>query len=90
MNEEYTFGAKARDWLRDAYDSWAHDGKWEPAALGVPEFKVGDLLSSGGGVAVITGMDEGPYGWRYDVLRSGHMWQVDEHALLQWRVISKV
>ena len=90
MNSDFNFGSKARDWLREACDSWAGDGMWEPAALEMPEFKVGDLLSAGGGVAVITGMNEGPYGWRYDVLRGGHMWQVDEHALLQWRVISKM
>ena len=90
MNEKYTIGGKARDWLRDAYESWS-DG-WdglEPADLGVPSFRVGDLLSAGGGVAVVTGMDQGPYGWRYDVLRSGNMWKVDESALLEWRVVSK-
>ena len=90
MNEEYSFGGKARDWLRDAYESWT-DG-WdglEPAELGIPSFRVGDLLSAGGGVAVVTGLDQGPYGWRYDVLRSGQMFKVDEHALLGWRVLSK-
>ena len=90
MNEKYTIGSKARDWLRDAYESgigsWDHD----PVEHDVPSFRVGDLLSAGGGVAVVTGLNHGPYGWRYDVLRSGQMWRVDEHALLEWRVVSKV
>ena len=91
MNEKYTIGGKARDWIRDAYESWTDswDGL-EPANLDIPSFRVGDLLSAGGGVAVVTGLNHGPYGWRYDVLRSGQMWRVDEHALLEWRVVSKV
>ena len=89
MNPDFKIGGRARDWIRDAYETWTDgwDGM-EPADMGTPAFSVGDLLSAGGGTtAVITGLDQGPYGWRYNVLREGSMWRVDEFALSGWRVI---
>lgn len=89
MNPDFKIGGAGRDWIRNTYESWTDGwGGMEPADLGIPAFRVGDLLSAGGGVtAVVTGLDPGPYGWRYNVLREGNVWRVDEFALSQWRVI---
>lgn len=87
MNPDYKPVTKARDWLKDAYDSYTHMWESEPAALGIPDFRVGDLLSIGAHVALVTCMSEGMSGWRYGVLRDGQMWDVDESALHRWRAV---